>query len=310
MIVEAETGVFVHPSGICESEHVAAGTRVWAFSHILPGARIELNCNICDHVFIENDVVLGDRVTIKSGVQLWDGVRLADDVFIGPNVSFTNDRFPRSKKFLSSPMLTRVEHGASIGANATILPGIVIGEHAMIGAGAVVTMDVPPRGIAVGNPARVVGFATSLGNIKSLDGLAGPDLDVLGTGKATLLPLHQSNDARGSLGVVEHERLPFKPARTFFVTGVQQASVRGVHAHKTCGQILIVAAGALTALVDDGEHSRSVRLDAPTYGLHLPCGTWSSQCDWVPGTVLIVLASAPYDKDDYINSYADFQSFL
>ena len=148
---------FVHPRGICESSKVGDGTRIWAFAHVLAGARIGAECNICDSVFIENDVVVGDRVTIKSGVQLWDGLRVGDDVFIGPNATFTNDPFPRSKVYAHGVAVTRVEDGASIGANATILPGLTIGARAMVGAGSVVTHDVPPGALVVGNPARVVG---------------------------------------------------------------------------------------------------------------------------------------------------------
>ena len=88
-----------HKTALVESTSIGKGTRVWAFVNILPGAVIGSDCNICDHVFIENDVIIGDRVTIKSGVQLWDGVRLEDDVFIGPNATFTNDKFPRSKRY-------------------------------------------------------------------------------------------------------------------------------------------------------------------------------------------------------------------
>jgi acetyltransferase-like isoleucine patch superfamily enzyme len=114
------------------------------------------DCNICDHVFIENDVVIGDRVTIKCGVQLWDGTRIGNDVFIGPNATFTNDRFPRSKIYPDKFFGIVVDNGASIGANATILPGIKIGSNAMVGAGAVVTKDVPANVIVVGNPARKI----------------------------------------------------------------------------------------------------------------------------------------------------------
>jgi UDP-2-acetamido-3-amino-2,3-dideoxy-glucuronate N-acetyltransferase len=148
---------FVHPAGICESSLVGDGTRIWAFAHVLGGARLGEDCNVCDHVFIENDVVVGDRVTIKSGVQLWDGLRVGDDVFIGPNVTFTNDPFPRSKAYHAKVPVTQVETGASIGANATVLPGVTIGARAMVGAGSVVTRDVPAGAIVVGNPARVVG---------------------------------------------------------------------------------------------------------------------------------------------------------
>lgn len=146
---------FQHSHALVETRKIGAKTRIWAFVHILPGAQIGEDCNICDHVFIENDVVVGDRVTIKCGVQLWDGIRIESDVFIGPNVTFANDKFPRSKQKFAV-MRSVVKCGASIGANATILPGITIGERAMIGAGSVVTRDVPPDVLVVGNPARIV----------------------------------------------------------------------------------------------------------------------------------------------------------
>jgi UDP-2-acetamido-3-amino-2,3-dideoxy-glucuronate N-acetyltransferase len=154
---EASELPFVHEHAIVEpGALIGARTRVWAFVHILPDARLGEDCNICDHVFIEGGVVIGDRVTIKSGVQLWTGVELEDDVFIGPNATFANDRWPRSKRYPAKYLSTLIKRGASIGANATILPGIVIGEGAMIGAGAVVTRDVTPRTLVAGNPARVV----------------------------------------------------------------------------------------------------------------------------------------------------------
>lgn len=151
-------GYFVHEKGICDSKQVGTGTRVWAFTHILPDAVIGQDCNVCDFVFIENKVKIGDRVTIKCGVQIWDGITLEDDVFIGPNVTFTNDIFPRSRQHLCEYPATLIKKGASIGANATILPGIVIGEKAMVGAGAVVTKDVPPNAVVVGNPAKIIRY--------------------------------------------------------------------------------------------------------------------------------------------------------
>ena len=154
----ADAGFFRHEAAIVESSSVGAGTRIWAFAHILPGAVIGAACNICDQTFIENDVRIGDRVTIKCGVQLWDGTTLEDDVFVGPNATFSNDPFPRSRQHPALYARTLVKRGASIGANATILPGLTIGEKAMVGAAAVVTRDVPPLAIVAGNPARIVGY--------------------------------------------------------------------------------------------------------------------------------------------------------
>src|SRR4029077_357948 len=149
---------FVHPQGICESSAIGARTKIWAFAHVLSGAVIGEDCNVCDHVFIENDVIIGNRVTVKCGVQLWDGLRVEDDVFIGPNATFTNDRFPRSGQHPPEYARTVLKRGASIGANATLAPGIVIGEMAMVGAGAVVTHNAPPHSKLAGNPARIIGY--------------------------------------------------------------------------------------------------------------------------------------------------------
>lgn len=146
----------IHPIADVQSKSIGKRSRVWQFCVVLPGAKIGEDCNICSHCFLENRVVVGDRVTIKSGVQLWDGITLEDDVFVGPNVSFSNDPFPRSRQYPESYSETIVKRNASIGAGAVILPGITVGEFAMVGAGAVVTKDVPPRAIVVGNPARMI----------------------------------------------------------------------------------------------------------------------------------------------------------
>lgn len=149
---------FIHRLADVASNAIGENTRVWQFAVIFARARIGAECNICAHVLIENDVVIGDRVTVKSGVQLWDGMRVGDDVFIGPNATFTNDKFPRSKQYPERFSLTTIENGASIGAGAIVLPGIVIGRGAMVGAGAVVTKDVAPRSLVYGNPAEHVRF--------------------------------------------------------------------------------------------------------------------------------------------------------
>lgn len=139
-----------------QSTCIGNGTTVWQFVVILPRAVIGDNCNICSHVFIENEVVIGDSVTIKNGVYLWDGLTLEDSVFIGPNVTFCNDKNPKSKQIPETYLKTKIKKGASIGSNATILPGITIGESSMVGAGAVVTKDVPPYATVIGNPAYII----------------------------------------------------------------------------------------------------------------------------------------------------------
>ena len=149
---------FIHPLADVQSKNIGQNTRVWQYSVILKDAQIGDECNICAHTLIENDVKIGNNVTIKSGVYIWDGVTLEDNVFIGPCVAFTNDKKPRSKQYPDEFSKTVVEQGASIGANATILPGIRIGQNALIGAGAVVTKDVPKNAIVIGNPAFIKGY--------------------------------------------------------------------------------------------------------------------------------------------------------
>lgn len=154
-------GVKVHPAALCESDDIGAGTRIWAFAHVLPGAVIGRDCNICDHAFVEGGAVLGDNVTVKNRVLVWDGVTCEDDVFLGPAMTFTNDFLPRAaikrprEEWLRP---TTVRRGATIGANATIVCGIEIGEQAFVAAGSVVTRDVAPYSLVAGNPARHRGW--------------------------------------------------------------------------------------------------------------------------------------------------------
>jgi UDP-2-acetamido-3-amino-2,3-dideoxy-glucuronate N-acetyltransferase len=160
----------IHPSSDVQSKHIGLGTKIWQFCVVLPNAIIGVDCNINAHVLIENDVIIGDRVTIKSGVQIWDGLRIEDDVFIGPNATFTNDVRPRSKQYLPSFPQTTLRTFCSIGANATILPGLEIGSYAMVGAGSVVTRSVPDRALVMGNPARVTGWLNTDGSKMQQDG--------------------------------------------------------------------------------------------------------------------------------------------
>lgn len=146
----------IHRLSDVQTDDVGEGTRIWQYAVVLQGARIGRGCNVCAHTFIEGGVVVGDNVTVKCGVYLWDGVRVENNVFIGPNATFTNDREPRSKQYPDVYATTLLKEGCSIGANATLLPGITIGKHAMVGAGAVVTKDVPDYAVVVGNPAKVI----------------------------------------------------------------------------------------------------------------------------------------------------------
>jgi acetyltransferase-like isoleucine patch superfamily enzyme len=146
----------IHPLSNVQSNFIGHGTKIWQYTIVLPNAVIGNECNINAQCFIENNVFIGNNVTIKCGVQVWDGITLEDDVFVGPNVTFTNDLLPRSKNSNYEMRFTKVKKGASIGANATILAGLTIGEYAMIGAGSVVTKDIPPFTLWVGNPAKQI----------------------------------------------------------------------------------------------------------------------------------------------------------
>ncbi len=300
---------FQHPQALVETTNIGEGTRVWAFAHILPKAVIGRDCNVCDHVFIENEVTVGDRVTIKCGVQLWDGVSVEDDVFIGPNVTFTNDPFPRSRQRPERYPTTLIRKGASIGGNATILPGITVGAGAMVGAGAVVTRSVPPHAVVVGNPARIVRYVTQPSDAAParahvVAGTGAPVIDVEGVSLHSV-PLIE--DMRGNLIAREVGKgLPFLPQRCFLVFDVPSKEVRGEHAHKRCEQLLVCLRGSVVAVCDDGSHRQEFTLDDPTLGLYMPEMIWGTQYRYTKDALLMVFASRPYEADDYIRNYDQF----
>ena len=159
-------GVFVHPAGLCESDSVGAGTRIWAFAHVLSGAVIGSNCNICDGAYVESGAVVGDRVTVKNQVLIFEGVTIEDDVFLGPGVVFTNDLRPRAHIKRSGDALSRttVRRGATLGAGVVVVCGTVVGANAFVGAGTVVTRDIPAHAFMVGNPARQIAWACTCGD--------------------------------------------------------------------------------------------------------------------------------------------------
>jgi UDP-2-acetamido-3-amino-2,3-dideoxy-glucuronate N-acetyltransferase len=300
---------FVHPAGICDAKEVGNGTRIWAFAHVLDGAAIGEDCNLCDHVFVEDDVVIGDRVTVKSGVQLWNGIRLENDVFVGPNATFTNDPLPRSRAYRETFPVTTVRAGASLGANCTILPGLTIGRGAMVGAGSVVTHDVPPNAIVAGNPARIVGYVDTYRADAPEAGISGRESEprALQVRGASLSRLTQAMDMRGSLVAAESNReIPFIPRRAFIVTNVPSKDVRGEHAHRRCEQFMICVAGSVTLVLDDGKARDEVLLDQPSLGLYLPPMVWGIQYRYSSDAALLVLASRPYEPEDYIRDYDEF----
>lgn len=180
---------FVHPSAIVDpGAEIGDGTRIWHFTHVMESAIIGNQCILGQNVYIDRNVKIGDGVKIQNNVSVYDGVIIEDSVFIGPSVVFTNVINPRS--FIERKhefKKTLVEKGASIGANATILCGIRIGSYALIGAGAVVTEDVPPHGLLVGNPARLIGWVDQSGNKLHFDASG----ECISSGEGRLYKLHE-----------------------------------------------------------------------------------------------------------------------
>jgi acetyltransferase-like isoleucine patch superfamily enzyme/dTDP-4-dehydrorhamnose 3,5-epimerase-like enzyme len=308
------TNYFVHEKALCESANIGENTRIWAFAHVLPRAVIGSDCNICDGVFIENDVCLGDRVTVKCGVQLWDGLVVEDDVFIGPNATFTNDRFPRSKVYPAKFLRTTIRKGASIGANATILPGVEIGSGAMVGAGAVITRSVPPNAIAVGNPAQISGYVGTRpsgaepGRMPARGATNNTASEIPGV---SVHELPYIDDMRGSLSVGEFERsVPFPPKRYFLVFDVPSREIRGGHAHVKCHQFLICVKGNCLLVADDGKRRQEFLLDRPNLGVCLQAMVWGTQYKYSRDAVLLVFASEYYDPKDYIRDYSEFEALI
>jgi UDP-2-acetamido-3-amino-2,3-dideoxy-glucuronate N-acetyltransferase len=307
-----EQDYYAHPNALVESKKIGSGTRIWAFAHILPGASIGSDCNICDGVFIENDVTIGDRVTVKCGVQLWDGMILEHDVFVGPNATFTNDPFPRSQRYPARFQTTVVREGASIGANATILPGLVIGRNAMVGAGAVVTRDVPPNAIVVGNPARITGYGnTPLNREVSTLHDSSANLKRLNVEGARLYSMPLIEDMRGALVFGEIEKhLPFTPKRFFCVFDVPSREVRGEHSHKEMHEFLVCMRGSCAVALDDGESRDEIILDSPTVGLYVPPKLWRVHYKYTSDAMLFALCSDVYDTNDYIRDYDEFKAHV
>jgi uncharacterized RmlC-like cupin family protein len=237
---------------------------------------------------------------VKCGVQLWDGVTLEDDVFVGPNATFTNDPFPRSRQYPERFARTTVRAGASIGANATLLPGIEVGRGAMVGAGAVVTRDVPPGAIVTGNPARI------RGNDSPSAPAAGPPRALAARG-ADLRAIPVVSDPRGSLSYAQlGSELPFAPRRYFLLFDVPSGAIRGAHAHRALEQFIVCVHGSARVVLDDGTQRDELMLDTRDRGLYVPPMIWTTVVPLSRDAAVLVLASAEYDDADYVRDYDEF----
>ena len=284
----------------------ADGTTVGPFSQVAEGARVGGGCDIGSYVIVEAGAVIGDRVRIPGPARVPAGVVLDEDVFVGPGAALAAPRTPPD----GEPGATRVRAGASVGANSTLLEGVEIGEGAVVGAGAVVTRSVPRTAIVAGNPARIVGYAeTDRSDVTSREPAAGEPQAVAQT-SVRGVRLHRfprARDLRGSLVACEFdETLPFTPRRLFMVFDVPGVDVRGEHAHRECHQFLVCVSGTVHIVADDGERRQEFVLDDKDLGLYLPPMTWGIQYLYSPGSTLLVLASHPYDADDYLRDYGDF----
>jgi UDP-2-acetamido-3-amino-2,3-dideoxy-glucuronate N-acetyltransferase len=300
--------LFVHPHALCESASVGDGTRVCAFAHVLQGARVGAHCELGDHVLVEEAAVIGDRVRIGSGVRVPSGVRIDDDVSVGSNAAFATDRVDATVRSVAGAAL--VCRGARIGANATIVGGVTIGERAAVRAGAVVTRSVPPNAIVEGNPAHITGYVDVIrGEVAIAAAPAGQAVVATHVEGVTLHEMVLVHDMRGDLSAGEFERhVPFAVRRYFMVFDVPSEDVRGEHAHRTCHQFMLCVRGRCRVVVDDGRARAEVELDRPNLGLHLPPMVWGIQYRHSADALLLVFASHYYDPADYIRDYGEFLS--
>lgn len=296
-------------TSVCLSDQVGKNTRVESFVHIAVDVTIGTDCIIGSRTMIDSGVRIGNRVILEGNSHLCTGLLIEDDVYIGTNATFARARVIREAPHSpGSSILLR--HHCSIGANATLCPGITIGEHAIVDAGAVVTQSVQPHAIVSGNPAQVVGFANTAESSVAKTSAASSQSHIIeskvGGVRAYHLPF--ISDPRGNLTVGEFERtLPFIPKRYFITFDVPSAKLRGEHAHKKCEQFLVCVRGSCAVVVDDGTHREEFLLNRPSFGVYVPAMIWATEYKHSPDSTLMVFTSDYYDPDDYIR---DYQTFL
>lgn len=280
----------VHPSCVLEDNvHIGGGSSIGPHSVVGRGA------------------VIGEGVRIGSHVHLRKGICIEDDARIGDGVHFAleshDGESPTTGDAGQRGIL--IGRGAVIGTGATLLAGVTVASRAVVRPGSVVTQNVPTTAIVEGHPSQIVGYLDALRTVVPVhSGTEVPQVHVQGV---KLRELRDILDMRGNLCALEYGReLPFIPQRTFFVYNVPNARVRGAHAHKACHQFLICPYGSVSILVDDGEHRQEILLDRPSLGLHVQPGVWAVQYRYSQDAILLVLASDPYDPEDYIRDYDQF----
>lgn len=271
--------MFIHKLADVQSDQIGVGTKIGQFCVVMKHAKIGIDCNIYAQVLIDNDVSIGDRVTIKSGVQICESIIIEDDVFIG--------------------------------SNATILAGTKIGKHAEVGAGAVVTKNVPPYGIVAGNPASINGYVDSQKAINteqtSINGHQTGKIESAQVKGVCIYKLPLIEDTRGSLSFAEVEQfLPFNPKRYFLVYDVKSNEIRGEHAHRQLQQFLVCVKGSCSVVVDNGKNREEYKLNSPEMAILIPPMVWGIQYKYSSDAVLMVLASEKYDESEYIRNYDEF----
>ena len=277
------------------------GVSIGAFAVVESGATLSEGVCLGAGVTVESEVSLDKRVHVGSGARLHGPLRVECDVTIGANAVILPGGTSDRESFAG----TAIRCGASIGANATVAAGVTIGPGAIVEHGAFVDRDVPPGAIVSGSPARIRGYAGAPLARKDRVGITStPGATTIGG--ARLLALTNAKDLRGSLSALEFRTLPFVPRRQFLVYDVASAEVRGEHAHVECHQLLICVAGSLRVLLDDGKSREDVLLDSPGAGLYIPPLIWAVQYAHSANAVLLVVASAAYDANDYIRDYDEF----
>lgn len=293
---------FIDRSARCEAESVGAGSRILAYVRVGPGTAIGESCTLHEHAVLLGAIKLEGDVTVQTGAQLTGRVHVEQGATIGASAVLAGEAAGKHDEIV-------VRRFASVGANATVLPGVVIGRRAVVEPGSVVAQNVPANAIVAGSPATIVSYVDSgheevprdVNVPSAIEGTRA--LRVRGV---TLQRLAHAQDLRGSLMAAEFASLPFVPRRIFAAYNVPSESVRGAHAHRVCAQFLICTAGALSCLVDDGSSREEIRLASPDVGLHIPPMIWGTQWRYSNDAVLLVLASHPYDPADYIRDYEEF----